>query len=260
MSGTEAVNAPAAGEAPVAPVVAPAATPAAPAAPAAPVTPEADPFDSGADTFDRKYVEKLRTEAAERRVALKQYETAFEPYGEEERAVWLGLAQLTAMDPKAGAKALADLSKALEEGFTPEEAADKAGIAPADEDKPLTKKELDAYMAQQRQEIEINTAAAKIEAQATAAGYKVGSKEYKLLLTRAIELNYDLDAAIKEEAAEKQAIIDKFVADKVAAGEKWPTTTPAAGAGSPNPSGNEPKTMAEAKASLQARLGATPGK
>lgn len=221
---------------------------------------ETDPFESGADTFDRKYVEKLRKENADRRTSLKQYETAFEPYAEDERAVWLGLAQLTAVDPKAGAKALADLAKALEEGLTPEDAADKAGIPTPDEDKPLSKKDLDAYMADQKKELEIASAAAEIEAKATAAGYKVGTTEYKLLLTRAMDMNYDLDAAIKAEKDEIQTKAEKLIADKLASGEKWPITPAQGGSGSPSGEVQHDGSFQRAEKGLRAKIAARTGK
>lgn len=258
MSETTAIATP---EAPATESVAPPAEP--PSTPDGAVTvPEPDDYSdlAGLDPKWAKEVKSLRKEAAERRVTHKPYEEAFKPYSDEERQVWLGLAQLTASDPKAGAKAFRDLAEALEEGLEPAEAAAEAGIPAPDEDKPLTKKELDAYMAKQKQELAVDTAAAQIEAQAKAAGYEPGSKGYKLLLTRAIELNYDLDAAIKEEASEKQAIIDKFVADKVAAGEKWPSTPGPGGSGSPNSGANQPKNFEEAKAALLEKLRAEAGK
>lgn len=266
MSGTEAVNAPVSGE--VAPTGSPApASSSTPEvqAPASEVVAPAEPDDysdlAGLDPKWAKEVRDLRKEAASRRVALKPFEEAFEPYSPEERDVWFGLARLTAQDPIAGAKALAELAKAIEEGETPEQAAATAGITPADADKPLTKAELDTYMAEQKKEAEIGIRQQEIEAKAVAAGYKPGTVAYKSLLMRAMdEHNYDLDAAIVADAAEKEKYAEGIIAKKLASGEKWPVTPAPTGSGAP--SGEEqPKEydFKVARNRLMARLGAKVG-
>lgn len=263
MSGTEAVNAaPAEAPADAAPATESVATPAAPVteAPATPAEPDDYSDLAGLDPKWAKEVRDLRKENAKRRTDLKQYESAFEPYGQEERDVWLGLAQLTAVDPRKGAKALADLSKALEEGLSPEEAADAAGIPTPDEDQPLTRKQLDDYMAEQKKELEIASAAAEIEKKATAAGYKVGTTEYKLLLTRAMDMNYDLDAAIKAEKADIQTKAEALIAEKLASGEKWPITPAQGGSGSPSGEVQHDGSWDRAEKGLRARIAASRGK
>lgn len=241
-----------------------AVTPVAPATPAvaaeAPApTPEAevDPFDQSADSFDRAYVTKIREEAKARRLALEPYEKTFEPYSEQERATWFHLINEMAADPRVGTQKLAELVKAMEETFAEEDA--KNAPAQAEGEKPLTKKELDAYMAEQRKELEISAAAAQIEVQAKAAGYEPGTTKYKLLLARAMDMNYDLDAAIKAEAAEKQADFDARVAAKIASGEKWPITPTPSGSGSPSGEVQHDGSWSRASEGARKRFGAKVG-
>lgn len=252
MSTTEAVNAPAP-EAVAPPVATPPVTEAAP-------TP-ADPFDTGADKFDRPYVEKLRNENAERRVALKKYEEAFGQYDAEAQEVWLGVAKLTATDAKAGAEALEEIVKYIRQGLTPEQAADKAGVTTTTEpDKPLTRAELDEYW--NTKELESKTAAegVRIQAEAIAAGYKPGTPEYEALMLLALNhTNLDLGEAIKQTKVREQAIIDKWVADKAASGEKWPITAPVGSAGVPSSDEKPIGGLEGSKKSLLARLKSNAG-
>lgn len=232
--------------------------------PAAPAT-DADPFDDASKTtFDRPYVEKLRKEAAERRVALKPFEEAFQGYSEEDRQTWFRIQQQVLADPEAGAQTLEDVAKYLREGMKPKDAADAAGVEPAEgeapEEKPMTKADVQKYFEDQKREAEIDAASARIEAEAKAAGYEPGTTKYKLLLTRAMDMNFDLSGAIEAEKAEHQAVIDSFVQAKIAAGEKWLTTSGTAGLGAPNTQASEPKSIEDATKALRARLAAEAGK
>lgn len=240
-----------------------AATAAATETPAAPAT-DVDPFDAGEQTFKRDYVEKLRKEAAERRVALKPYEEAFQGYSEEDRTTWFRIQQQVLADPEAGAQTLEDVAKYLREGMKPKDAADAAGVEPAEgekpEEKPMTKADVEKFFADQKKEAEINEASLRIETEAKAAGYEPGTTKYKLLLTRAIDMKFDLTGAIAAEKAEAQKIIDDFVQAQVARGEKWPATPGPAGSGAPNSGANEPKNIDQATAALRAKLNAEVGK
>lgn len=70
-----------------------------------------DPFDYGQQQFDRRYVEKLRVEAANRRVAARQAEEALAPYqagfaglSEEDIATVLQFTRTLAVDPDSAAE------------------------------------------------------------------------------------------------------------------------------------------------------------
>lgn len=243
---------PAAPAAPAAPV-----TPEAPAAPPpAPAAPETDPFDSpDTTTFERPYVEKLRKEAADRRTAHKPFEDAFSPYSEEERTVWLNLAKITAQDPKQGKAIMDELFAAMLEDEGP-----PAEVPHEGEDRPLTKKELEAWTADRERSQAEAAAVKQVETEAVSLGYKPGDHRYVALMRRALdEFDGDIGKAHSAFEADKQAVIDAFVAEQAAAGQRFPVAPGSGGTPPADPTGGQPKTFAEAKASTKARLAAQAG-
>jgi hypothetical protein len=250
MSETAPLTAPA----PAAPPVAappPVETP----APAAPVT-EPDEYSdlAGLDPKWAKEIKDLRKEAGGRRVTQKQYDEAFGAYDQDARDVWLNLATLAAKDPKAGAEALAEVSKLLMDSIAPPPPT-------VDGEKPMTKAEVKKYFEEQQLEVQTTVESVRIQQEAVAAGYKPDTPEYQALMVRAMNFhNYDLTAAIKADKAAQQKIIDDFVAAKIAAGEKWPVTPAPSGSGAPAASTSEIKDFKQASASLRARLKAETGR
>lgn len=254
MSGTEAVNAPAGDEAPVvAPVEAPEV--------------EADPFedprfdDATIETFDRKTVESLRKENAKRRTQLKAYEDTYSAWDPESVNVWNTAIKLSALDAKAGAEMLQDLAKALlGDGDTEgaKEALDKADAitdGADDDDRPLTKKEMQAFLAEREQAKSDEAAVTAVQTEAKALGYESGTADYLDLLNRAkLNHNYDINAAHAAKQAEKQATIDAWVQERIASGDKWIKSPGGTGAAPGDPDSGGPKEFKSAKESLKARL------
>lgn len=213
----------------IAPDVAPAveAPPAADPAPAPdPAPAEVDPFDSAeVQQFDRSYVEKLRKEAADRRTAHQPYAEAFGTYSAEEQAVWFDLAKELTANPKAAAEKFQQIAKEI--------LGDPNAAPPPpapDADKPLTQAELEAKFAERDQAQQLKEITAKIVSDATEMGYKVDTPEYRrLAFVAQYETGLDLKKADEMLKAERQAIIDGYVADK-ANGPRLPQNGGGAGA------------------------------
>jgi hypothetical protein len=225
------------------------APPAAPEAPTASAAPDAgaDPFESGAESFPRAYVEKLRQEAADRRTAAKPYEEAFSAYGQEERAVWLQIAKLTVEDPAAAKEVMDSLFSSMLADEAPEEPT-------SEDDRPLTRKELEQWSKDQEAAKQEAAAVSAVEKEAEALGYKQGDWNYFALLKRAMsDHGGDLAAAHAAFEADKQKVIDEYVAGKQESGAKWPAGMPG-GAAPADATGGAPRTFDQAKASAVARM------
>lgn len=192
------------------------------APPVADAVTESDPFESGADSFDRQYVEKLRKESASYRTKAKEYEPlaqAFEGYGDEDRAVWQEAMRRFQEDPKQGAEYLDSIAKAVLAEYQEQADADAQPITD-DQDRPLTRAEYqqlrDAEKAQAAQEAEV----ARIESEAKELGYDSASDEYTYLLTIASRLpSGSLQEAHAKIEAAYQAKIDAYLAAKEADAE-----------------------------------------
>lgn len=235
-----------------------------PAAPPADSGGDTDPFDDPAhDKFDRPYVEKLRREAAERRTALKQYEDTFSPYSDPERDVWKQLIAATAQDPSKGAEMMLDLHHRLlgtgdyaEEGPDPS-ATPGDGKSKLDEDldRPLTKREMEAYLEDRARKSTEDQAVKAVTDEAVALGYTPKTHQYVALLRRALDDHSgDIKAAHAAFEADKQKVIDTFIAEQTAAGNAFPKLTGALGAAPADPTGGPPKDFTSARASLKERL------
>lgn len=233
---------------------APEAPPAEPAPEAPPATePAADAFeDEAVQQFDRAYVTKLRTEAAGHRTEAKAFKDAFSGYSDEERAVFLELATGLAGDPDtrlATAKRFQEIATAV------------LGNAPAaeptpEDDAPMTKAQVQAYLAEQEAAKDQDRRVADIKTRATDLGYKVGSASYQTLLFLARENGGDMDkahAAIKDEREADFAARIKALAD-----EADGAVVPAGG----GPAGSQTRkvtTIADASDALRERLAALRG-
>jgi hypothetical protein len=192
------------------------------APPAGDAATETDPFESGADSFDRAYVERLRKESAQYRTKAKEFEPlaqAFEPYNDEDRAVWNEAMRLFAEDPKAGAEYMDKIVKAVQAGFEKERAEAEAPITD-DNDKPLTRAEYAALREAEKAQAAQDAEVARIESEAKELGYDPASDEYTYLLTVASRLQSgDIKEAHAKIEAAYQARIDKYLAAKAADAE-----------------------------------------
>lgn len=213
-----------------------------------------DPFDSGADSFDRAYVERLRKESAQYRTKAKDYETyakAFEPYGDEDRQVWQEAMRLFNEDPAQGADYLERIAQAVKAGFTQEQA--EAIADSTDTDEPLTRADLDRIFAEKEAAAEKEREIARIESEAKDLGYDPKSDEYTYLLTVASRLpSGSLQEAHKKIEASYQARIDAAFAKKAKEADESPAVPADAGYA---PSSERPlRTWKDADAAFRARL------
>lgn len=198
------------------------------------------------DTFDRKYVEKLRKESASYRERAKKYESVFEGYEEGAVDEWRQMIEGFKSDPKSVAEQWKDLSVKILEQFTP---AEQEVIEDAlnDEEKPLTMSQLQGILDERQKTQELDTLVSDIEREASDLGYNLKSREYKVLLMTAQELRSGSIAEAHEVLqAEKQKVIDAFVAEQ---GKGADRHVPSGLAGVPNRE-KEIKSMKDAKEAL----------
>lgn len=218
--------------------------------------PESDPFDTGADTFDRGYVERLRKESANYRTKAKEYEDYakhFEPYGDEDRQVWVEAMRRFQEDPKSGAEYLDQIAKAVLAEYQEQQDDDAAPVTNED-DVPLTKAEYRAMREAEVREAEQAKEVARIESEAKDLGYDTASEEYTYLLTVASRLPSGsiAEAHAKIEAA-YEARIQKRLTELQAEADGGPTA-PNAGSGAAPTTERPLRTWADADAAAKARL------
>ena len=212
-----------------------------------------DPFDDPeAQQFPREYVEKLRKEAADRRAGSKPFQEAFEGYEQEEVDVLLGLVRTLSSDPKTAAQQMAMIVESINEAYKDEEDAG-GGKAP----EPVTAADVEKMLTEREQKSKVDAVTAEIEKTAKELGYEKDSEDYIQLLWLANnKTNYDLKAAHGLIEGKRQAVIDKYLADKQAEADGSLKRGPAGGpAGESNPV----KDFSDARARLEARLKAAPG-
>ena len=215
----------------------------------APVVPTADPFDNAeVQQFDRTYVQKLRDEAAKHRTAAAPYKEVFDAYDEADKEIWFDLAKSMATDPKVGAQKMLELAQGLlESGDT--EGANKVLDGVEGEPEYLTAAQLQAEFDKREKQAKLNAEVETINAEAKELGYKENSPAWRDLMSRALhDHNYDLKAAHAAREAERQSVIDEFVASK----GQGPVVTSAPGTAPAT--GTVPKTMEEAREATRARL------
>lgn len=207
------------------------------------------------DVFDRKYVEKLRRESAGYRERAKRYQEAFDGYDEDAVEEWLGYVKNLRVDPKSTAERMADLSKGILEQYevSAEGEVQAAGTAEAqgEEARPFTESDYKRLRAQEQAADIQRDNIRRVEAQARELGYEVGSKAYKQLLNEALELpDGNIQKAHENLQAERQRIIDEYIAEKgLAAGRRMPAQGVAGGENPP-----ELKTWKDSREALNAFL------
>lgn len=180
--------------------------------------PAADPFDDGqVQQFDRAYVEKLRQENAGHRTKAKQYEDVFGGYDDNDRAVILETFAELRANPEAGTARLEAIASDLRKQFpgqktpTAEELAD----AQAEGDKPLTRAEMQKMLSERDEKAEIEKSTQAVIAEAEKLGYKPGTDLYRRMMwTAANVTDFDLDKAHEHLKAERQLVIDEFLAER----------------------------------------------
>lgn len=224
------------------------ATEAAPVDPAPPADPPAaddvDLFeaDPTADSFPRAYVERLRSEAAARRTEAKAFAEAFEGYSDEDRGTLLDLARTLRTDPASAAEWMRSQAEALLAGADPAGAGDEEPEAEVDPDAPLTAAQLERYLADREARREREAAEAKalddIVSEAKGLGFDPATnrREYLALLDVANnETAGDLAKAAEVLRAERQKVIDDYLAAKARESDTAPTVPPQVGGGRETP-------------------------
>lgn len=226
--------------------------------PGAPAAPEPDGLDSLPESW-QKEIRSLRDEAAAGRTSHKPYKEAFDGYSDADVQVLLNLASTIKTDTKAGAEMMRQIADALLA-----EGADTPAPAPAEtpasgaEDKPLTRADIEKMMAEKDTSAKLKSAEDAIVAEAKDLGYNTGTRQYYALLMEA-KLHHKGSLADAHTAleAERQSVIDTYLAKKKSDAEATPTA--GSGAGGP-PSGEKPiKTFADARAAFEARVAGEAG-
>jgi hypothetical protein len=198
--------------------------------------PAADPFDTGADTFDRPYVEKLRREAERYRTTARTFEEAFEGYDPADREVLLELAKTLRTSPADAARWMADQAQRLLDEHGGTGPAGGGGDQQPGDDAPLTAAEVRQMIAQARQEWaqEQATTSYTNEAfgQIREAGYNPEGPDGTSIIWYAVnETGGDVAAAIARHKAAEQAVVDRYLAEQKAGANGSAQTPPQQGAG-----------------------------
>ena len=204
----------------------------------------------GVDRFDRGYVEKIRAEAAKYRTDYKPFKEAFDGYEAEDRDALLGLARELLDNPEAAARRMLDASRSIAgDDFD-------SWVNPV-EPEYLTPETLEAQLTQRetvaRQKAEVDA----IQREAADLGYTENTADHaKLFFYAANETQGDMKAAHEKMQAEKQSIIDAYVAEVKEKGGRFPVTpvnVQSAATGAAIAEGT-PKTFAEAAARARQRM------
>ena len=166
----------------------------------------------------RKYVEKLRKEAAAARVKAKEARAPFEGWSPDDAKVLGEVIQLAAADPKVGAAKMREIADLLDKGDV-EGAAEAAADASEAAAAHLTPEDIDAKVREavdaKDREHQLNVKRDEIIAKTKELGYEPGSADYFTVLHVAqFETNGDLEAAHAKIEERNQAIIDKFLDTK----------------------------------------------
>lgn len=209
---------------------------------------------SGLPASWQSHVRELRAESAARRTALAPFSSAFEGYDDADRDTLLALATTLRSDPRAAGEWMRQQAEVL----LADQAAD-VGPGARDPDRPMTRSELEAYMAErdQRARAHQDEAAqvAAIVAEAKTLGYDPESdrRGYARLLDVAMhETGGDLQAAHDALKADRQKVIDEYLGTKAATGDAGGTLPPQSGSAQEAP--GELGDWREVGAAVRARL------
>lgn len=222
---------------------------------------EPDLFDTGADTFPREYVEKLRSEAASYRTKYQPYRDAFTDVDPSVQEYLLDLNRQLIQDPKGAVAELRDLLKQLD----PDSAEGQAVQAKLDEipeDKPLTVKEWKAIQERERaiEAEKQGVQSIKDTAKGLDPSYDSATDEYgdlaSLLFVATHKTNGDLQKAheLRSERfnAAVEAVVEQRLAEIKSGARKW---APVQAVGeSPVIESEGPKTFADARKRANARM------
>jgi hypothetical protein len=238
-----------------------------------------DDLPEGEDTFPREYVEKLRAEAAKHRTRARDIESSFDGYSPAEKTRFLELASQLSTDPEAAYTEFAAVTDRLatqlgkekvtvESEETPEVAPVAAAI-PALDPAPaaLSAADIEQIVADRIEAERASTAeqdqVAKTFAEAEAIDPGYADPAAKAHLFAVAQTNgTDLVGAHEIITGKLNEVIEAAIEDYRAGLRSGKTHAPRLPAGDPS-AGTEakgpPKTLAEARASMEERLRATYG-
>lgn len=135
--------------------------------------------------FDEAYVEKLRNEAADYRVRAKEFHEAFEGYDDETRDRFLDMAR--GLNDETRHEEVAREFITIGKRILDHYGIDTGDLAAPDPNRPLTQAQLDARLAQEREERATQERIAQIDKEVTDLGYKAGEPDHYALLRIANE-------------------------------------------------------------------------
>lgn len=231
-------------------------------------TGDPDPFETGADRFDRSYVEKLRNEAADYRTKYAPYRDLYGDLDEDIREYVLELNRsLLSPDKSRFVEEVKGLLAAIEGGDEPAPATTPPAAADDDLDRPLTRRELEQLRAQEEQAKREQAEMQRIHDELNSLGYVPADKdEYgdtAAVIAMAVNrYGGDLNKAHAARAERFQKAVDEAVAarlDAIRSGaEPYPpqsTATGASPAGEPDaiPEGDDIFAWARKRANSRPR-------
>ena len=227
---------------------------------------------AGMRSFDRSYVEKLRTEAGGNRTRARELENqlaeqtarmerfaAFEGYSDDDMAVWQSLATDWKEDPARAAQTMQDIAMRVLQD--PTSTAAERVDAQAIMDNPAVTEALTpervreiAREEQTAQEAEREREAAvqRVWSTIKEAGYEEGTEEaFSVLWYANNRTEGDIAKAIEMQKAKEQSIIDRYVESMAKGGT--PVRLP--GGGEPaSPAVEQPRNIKEARSAAEAWL------
>ena len=240
--------------------------------------PEPEPTAFNPDQLD--YVQGLRKENADRRVAVKGWEEAFSSFDAQDQSWIQETFRLAAnSDPTIASAGVARIDQMKNillgtDGEAPEpapvQAAAPEAVAPPvgepvvptnPEDAPITVAQFKRWQEEQAQETRVQTHRNNITEELVSAGFPERSPEYRMAIEFAREdTNGDLKEAIAMVGRYQQAIRDSAVGAKTDQRGRFPSATGNVAANAPaDPATQEAPSWETARASLEAMIDAQPG-
>ncbi|MFM1966808.1 MAG: hypothetical protein RL134_2533 [Actinomycetota bacterium] len=213
----------------------------------------------GQQLFERSYVEKLRSESAGYRTQLRELEQKMQQpgkyqilddYDDDDRAVWLGLAETWQSDPYAAAEQMRTIASRvlgdIEQGNASDEFYDDLEDAEQEAGGELTQEQVQrivqAEMQRQAAAQEMESMVGEVFAEIKQAGIDPNSMDGYMVLWRASnETNGDIQAALAAHEQYRQSVIDGYVQGKAKGG-----TTPLVPNGTTGVQRVEPKNLDDA--------------
>lgn len=243
--------------------------------------PEPEPTAFSPDQLD--YVQGLRKENADRRVAVKGWEEAFSSFDAQDQSWIQETFRLAANnDPSIAAAGVARIDQMKNillgvDGNTPEPPPEPAHVpAPVPEaaapqgepvvptnpdDAPITVAQFKRWQEEQAQESRVQSHRKSINDELVAAGFPERSPEYRMAIEFAREdTKGDLPEAIAMVGRYQQAIRDSAVGAKTDQRGRFPSATGNVAANAPSdPATQEAPSWESARDALEAMINAEPG-